>query len=54
MDRGQIMNRNVLPIFVVALAIALAILSYTTYQQQQDLDNLTIEVSGGAVSVVKE
>lgn len=54
MNRGQNMNRSVLRIFVVALAIGLAILSYTTYQQQQELDKLSVKVSGGTISIVKE
>jgi hypothetical protein len=47
------MHRNVLPIFVGALAIALAILSYLTYQQQRQLSELTVKVGDGTVSVVK-
>jgi cell division protein FtsL len=53
MEQDQTMNRNVLYIFVAALAVALVILTYTAYQQQQQLDDLTVKISGGGISVVK-
>lgn len=40
------MNRNVLKIFVAVLAVGLVLLSYGTYQQQQQIDSL-IELSSG-------
>ncbi len=46
------MHRNVLRIFVGALAVALVLLIYALYQQQQQLDALEIVVGeGGAVSI---
>lgn len=48
------MNRNVLYIFVGALAVALIILGYAAYNQQQQLDELTVKIGGGGISVVKE
>ncbi len=47
------MHPNVLPIFVGALALALVILVYALYQQQQQLNELVIMVGDG-VSIEKK
>ncbi len=47
------MHPNVLPIFVGALALALLILVYALYQQQQQLNELVIMVGDG-VSIEKK
>ena len=47
------MHPNVLPIFVAALTLALLILVYALYQQQQQLNELVIIVGDG-ISVEKQ
>ncbi len=53
MDRGQAMHPKVLPIFVGALAVALVLLIYAYYKQQQQLDALEIVVGEG-ISIEKK
>jgi len=52
-DRGQAMDRNVLKIFVGALAVTLVLLIYALYQQQQQLNELVIIVGDG-ISIEKK
>ena len=47
------MHPNVLPIFVVALAVAFVFLVYALYQQQQQLNELVIAV-GEVISIEKK
>ena len=55
MDRGQAMHPKVLPVFVGVLAVALVLLIYALYKQQQQLDALEIVVGeGGSVSIEKK
>jgi hypothetical protein len=54
MGKGQTMDRNVLRIFVGALAVALVVLGYTAFQQQKQLDELVVKIEGGTASVTKQ
>ncbi len=47
------MDRNVLKIFVGALAVTLVLLIYALYQQQQQLNELVIIVGDG-ISIEKK